>query len=615
MANRHDHGTPIIARLHEVQSAADLAAADGFASAALLAPHDDAPTTPREEARPDRYRTSASAAQDEDRVLPFVGTVLSYEPGVTVTIERRLSLDEDLHLADHHFVHADGVKSLSACFPVVPMTVSLEIMAEVAACLAPGYGLIGFEHVSAARWIALADTDTLTLRVTGRVHSVDAVREISRIGVEIAVQGDARPSISATVLFSSHYQLDLNLRFGAVVGRSLRAASVYAGRELFHGPRFQCLVGEMLVGEHGAQVEAQVRAPADLFHSTAHPQLLSDPTLLDTVGQTMAILTLQQGGVVFPIGLGKLELYRATPEPGTHVPMRVEVTGASGKTLTANVEIEDGHGGVWLRVKDWRSWRFQWHRKLVAFRRWPTRHLLSDALALPSSAANADAVCQRMTKTRLAGFDLYLLARHYLHVEEMPVFVRAAQHAGRQMQWLLGRIAAKDALRAWAAQRDRRDEMLHPAAFTIANDARGKPEVTHWPRADAPSLSIAHCGDEAVAIVQSAPVGIDLERIAPRGADFLKSMASEAERTLLANLMTEADSDDWITRLWCAKEAFGKLLGTGVDTTPHHFEAAAIESGGQLRMRHRGSGREAHVTTLLDGGYLTAVALNDAPGG
>ena len=58
-----------------------------------------------------------------------------------------MTLDEDLHLADHAFVHAPGVKPLFACLPVVPMTLSLEILAEAAACLAPGYGLIGFEEV------------------------------------------------------------------------------------------------------------------------------------------------------------------------------------------------------------------------------------------------------------------------------------------------------------------------------------------------------------------------------------------------------------------------------------------------------------------------------------
>lgn len=609
MLNHHDHGMPIVARLHEVRAAAGLAADEGLAE-------------------PQASASTHEPIAEPERVLPFVGDVVHYEPGVAVTIERRLSLDEDLYLADHHFVQADGVKPLSACFPVVPMTVSLEIMAEAAACLAPGFGLVGFEQVSAARWIALADTDSLALRVEGRVRSLDTVREICRIEAQIYVQGEPRPSISATVLFSSHYQLDLNLGFGVLnTPKSLSAGHVYEERQLFHGPRFQCLTGDMLVGERGVQADLRVSSPANLLRSTAQPQLLTDPALLDAVGQAMAVWTLQQGGIVFPIGLGKLELYRATPAPGTRVPMRVEITSGAGKTLAADVEIQDGQGGVWLRVKDWRSWRFQWDRKLVAFRRQPERHLLSDELALPPGALDADGVGRRVTKACLTGFDPELLARHYLNVDEMAVFARHAQRsgqagpagpAGRQRAWLLGRIAAKDALRAWYARERGRDTALHPASFGVANDARGKPVVTGWPEPGAPELTIAHSGDEAVAIAQHASVGVDIERIASRDDAFVRAISSDAEHALLDNLshneaLTKEQRDAWITRLWCAKEALGKWLGTGVEGAPHHFEATALDAGGHLHMRHRVSGREAQVSTLQDGAMIVAVCRGCEP--
>lgn len=578
MHNHHDYGMPIVARLHEVRAAAELA--------------DDENNTRVQE---------PTSVREQARVLPFVGDVARYEPGVAVTVEHRLSLDEDLYLADHHFVHANDVKPLSACFPVVPMTVSLEIMAEAAACLAPGYGLIGFEQVSAARWIALADTDALALRVEGRIRSVDPARAICRIDVEVYASGEAKPSISATVLFSSRYQLELGMQLDMPrANTKLSAGRIYEERELFHGPLFQRLTGEISVGEHGVHADLLVNSPANLLRSTTRPQLLTDPALLDAVGQAMAVWTSQHGGVVFPIGLGKMEFYRPTPAPGTRVPMRVKVTSGTGKMLAADVEIEDGQGGVWLRVKEWRSWRFQWDRKLVAFRREPARYLLSDDLELPSGAADADAVARRVTKSCLTGFDVELLARHYLTSDEMAVFRRLPHHAGkhgepgRQKTWLLGRIAAKDALRAWRAQWASSNSALHPAAFGIGNDAHGKPVVAHWPDPVMPSLSIAHSGGEAVAVVQGAPIGVDIEPVASRDDGFVRAMATASERALLEGL---AQRDVWITRLWCAKEALGKCLGTGVASGPHRFEAVALEAGGGLRMRDRSSGREAQVST------------------
>ncbi|MBB3258640.1 4'-phosphopantetheinyl transferase EntD [Paraburkholderia bannensis] len=602
MLNHHDDGMPIIARLHEVRAAAELTGDEAIASV-------QAPAKPA-------------------RVLPFVGEVAHYEPGVAVTVEHRLSLDEDLYLADHHFVHANDVKPLSACFPVVPMTVSLEIMAEAAACLAPGYGLIGFEQVSAARWIALADTDALALRVEGRIRGVDPARAICRIDVEVYASGETKPSISATVLFSSRYQKDLGMQFDMPRAKTrISAGRIYEERALFHGPLFQRLTGEISVGEHGVHADLLVNSPAKLLRSTSQPQLLTDPALLDAVGQAMAVWTSQQGGVVFPIGLGKMEFYRPTPAPGTRVPMRVKVTSGTGKMLAADVEIEDGQGGVWLRVKEWRSWRFQWDRKLVEFRREPARYLLSDDLELPPGAADADAVARRVTKACLTGFDLELLARHYLTSDEMAVFGRLPHHGGkhgepgRQKSWLLGRIAAKDALRAWRTQGAASagsatsagtacsNRALHPAAFGIGNDAHGKPFVTHWPDPVAPSLSIAHSCAEAVAVVQSRPVGVDIEPVASRDDGFVRAMATAFELALLDGV---AQRDVCITRLWCAKEAFGKCLGTGAASGPHRFEAVALDAAGALRMSDRDSGREARVTTWPVNAMIVAVCRQNA---
>ena len=80
------------------------------------------------------FQISADQSAGE-AVLPFVGHIADHVPGMSITVERMLTLDEDLHLADHTFVHAPGVKPVSACLPVVPLTMAMEIMAETAACL------------------------------------------------------------------------------------------------------------------------------------------------------------------------------------------------------------------------------------------------------------------------------------------------------------------------------------------------------------------------------------------------------------------------------------------------------------------------------------------------
>jgi phosphopantetheinyl transferase len=600
MANPEDPfapgGKPFVGRVHEVSAAQELEYA---------LPQTATATNEAHRAKPERH--------EEARALPFIGEVVSYLPGASIITERRLTLKEDLHLADHHFVHAAGIKPLAACFPVVPMTVSLEVMAEAAACLAPGYGLIGFESVTAARWIALVDTDEITLRVEAKLEQFDPLHDTYRIGVAVFVKGEPAPSTRARLLFSKHYQLGLSFGFDELVVRStLDASQIYSQRHLFHGPRFQCLAGSIALGEQGAEAELLVRSPEDMFRSTRCPQLLTDPALLDTVGQLIGIWSMQQERITFPIGVGKIELYGPTPAPGTRVRMRVEISGSHLKMLNADVEIADGAGDVWLRIKDWKSWQFKWDRRLIDFRRMPTRYLLSDTLAVTLAPCGSlpGPVCQRLTTERLAGFEPALLARHYLHMEEMAAFSGKSATPPRQLQWLLGRIAAKDAVRAWSARQRGAEETLHPAAFAIEYDARGQPRVAKWPDGGLPipAVSIAHCENQAIALAHGDAAGVDLERIAGRGADFLKAISSEEERGLLA-AFSGAGLDEWVTRLWCAKEALGKQMGTGVNEAPQRFEARAIGADHSLRMRHRGSGAQSLVTTMRDGDFIIAFGI------
>ena len=134
--------SPMIGRMHEVDDAQRFT----VDAAALAPPAMTAPATPPAPPQPQPVSSNRSR-----RALPFVGAVEAYQAGRSISVSHQLALAEDLYLADHHFVHASGIKPLSACFPVLPMTMSLEVMAETAACLAPGCGLLGLEQVSAAR--------------------------------------------------------------------------------------------------------------------------------------------------------------------------------------------------------------------------------------------------------------------------------------------------------------------------------------------------------------------------------------------------------------------------------------------------------------------------------
>ncbi|WP_347257713.1 4'-phosphopantetheinyl transferase superfamily protein [Methylocaldum sp.] len=597
---------PLIGRVYEVESLRELETPEP--SPAESTATTDEPRDAFDPASAAQDWTRQNAERGDEPVLPFIGRILDHVPGRSITVERELTLDEDLHLADHAFVHAPGVKPLFACLPVVPMTLSLEILAETAACLAPGYGLIGFEDVKATRWIELADTDRLCLRISARFEQWDAERNTCNIAAAIHIEDQATPAIQARVLFAPYYRLDLELSFTEFANARLypkSAEEIYRGRHLFHGPVYQCLVGEIVLGDRGAAGELVVKAPEIMFRSIRKPQFLTEPALLDAVGQLIGIWAMEKERYVFPVGIGKLELYRPTPTPGTRCPVRIEITRDEGKLLSADIEIQDGASAVWMRIRDWTDWKFRWEKRLLNFRRLPTRYLLSHALDLPALPPSAS--CRMISGEDIAGFDSTLLARFCLHLDEMETFSDMRSHAPGLQHWLLGRIAAKDAVRDWLARQAGTEEMLHPAALIIRNNDQGQPEVAPVPEANRlPQLSISHSEHRAIAIAHAGPVGVDIEPIRPRQPSFVETMAGESERSLLRD--TSGDPDEWATRLWCAKEVAAKLLGLGMNGSPKAYEAQAIGEDGLIHIVHRDSGRTIMVRTVRLEEFVIAYA-------
>jgi phosphopantetheinyl transferase len=125
-------------------------------------------------------------------------------------------------------------------------------------------------------------------------------------------------------------------------------------------------------------------------------------------------------------------------------------------------------------------------------------------------------------------------------------------------------MAAKDAVRhlLWRGGTGE----LFPVELSIDNDAAGRPLV-RTPGGEDVRISLAHKDNLGVAHAAIGhDVGVDIERIEPRDESFAATAFTAAERALIA---AGDDRDEWLTRLWAAKEAAGKRLGTGLDGNPN----------------------------------------------
>ncbi|WP_433335939.1 type I polyketide synthase [Spirillospora sp. CA-294931] len=501
------------------------------------------------------------------------------EPPVTeLTTSRTFSLDSMPYLADHCVIpqRADWPE-MSDRFPVVPLTTLLEVMAEAARELFPDLVVVGFEDVRAMRWVVAAPPTTADINA----RALDRPRRDEPRRVRVAIEGHT----DGTVLLAERYpappprdRAPLQDEGPAVV----TADRFYSERWMFHGPLFQGVTEITALAEDGARAE-----------------LASLPTpgaLMDSAGQLCGHWIQVHGEkdqTVFPTGIERVSWFGPLPPPGERLDLTVRNREVSATTIRCDVELARADGSVWGRVDGWTTHRFYTDESVWRMKFAPQHHGIGEPRP-------GGWILARRRWDGSASRDL--LMRQYLGAAEREEY-RALGPKARG-PWLLGRIAAKDAVRNWLW--DRGHGEVFPAEVAVRNGASGRPEVT-GPFATVLSLSIAHTGELAVALVRPAGApgetgaGIDIEAIAGRDAVLEDVAFTDREKELLERL--PGDRATALTRLWTAKEAAAKAAGTGLRGRPRDFEVTedgpdrlVVTSGGTVT-RVESQTTEGHVVT------------------
>ncbi len=547
--------------------------------------------------------------------LPVLGDIVHWLPNQELRIHRRLDLAEDIFLHDHLFVFNN--KPVHECLPVLPLTVSMEFMAEAASILCPGLGLIGFENVRGKRWVGMRDVSWIDIEIQARVLSVDPETGVAR--VECSTIFEEKQSFSVTVVLATEYRQDVQFDMAAPDGGAwpFTAEQVYPLRWMFHGPAFHVVAGLYELGNPAASAALAVRPTDKLFASKPDPLLLTDPCLMDGIGQIIGLWAIANGQCILPTGADKVEFYCPTPPIGTVAPIRIEITefDHDTKKLRANVEIEDGQGGVWVRISGWSEFVWKWTQKYSDSTRLPSHYLTADVVDVPGLPAGS--VCTLATKQDFKDVDPDWAARIFLSSQEMPAYW-ALENTKLKRQLVFSRVAVKDAVRQWWHQ-THGTLYPFPAEMTIGHDAAGRPTLEPADDPAWPFISLAHTDTTYVALASGVPVGIDLEPADGRATEIITHFATDAEIALLETLSVSQPAEVWPTRLWCAKEAVGKLLGTGLAGRPKDFVAVDADAEGCLLVQYLPTGDRYVVSTVRVGDNILALTAQPgaalAPGG
>jgi acyl transferase domain-containing protein/phosphopantetheinyl transferase len=565
---------------------------------------------------------------------PFLGTVVEVVPGERATTVRRFDLQEDLLFRQHTLgrdVSAEDPDLLA--LPVVPLTITMEMLAEAGALLQSGRVLVGMRNVRAHRWITLEEPDT-TIEFVARAGA--ATGEVETAARQRRDDGTLGPVVAeATLRFADAYPVAPRARPFGLRGerRSAWRPDQLYREGMFHGPCFQAVRSVELFGEDGNLARVEVLPRSGLLRSNPSPTFLCDPVLLDAAGQVLAFWVKERFGVmvdVFPYRLEELVLHAPPAEPGTLLDCRVRAELVDETRTRCDIEIVDARGAVVCELKGWEDRRFELPAPFVQLRIAPAAARLGTPWEAPLAGVprRGEVVCTRLeslTEDLLeanGGIWQKVLASLVLSRRERG-FWRAMDAASkRRRDWLLGRAAAKDAVRELVHRRF--GLALAPADVEIMADENGRPEVRGaWATrlGVVPAVSISHSNGVAAALCALARghlVGIDIESVSRRRPGFEKAAFTERERGIVASL-GDAQRPEWYLRLWCAKEAVGKALGRGLadglhalEATTAEFDAGAIRVrlGESLRAQFPDLGRRDIVTyTAREGDYVSCAVV------
>jgi phosphopantetheine--protein transferase-like protein len=494
------------------------------------------------------------------------------------SVERTFSLDTLPYVRDHCLLlqPRDWVDD-SDRFPVVPLTTLLELMADAARALVPGHVVVGFERIRALRWLVVAPPTTA---------AVTAVEE-EAYRVKVTIEGYS----SGTVLLADTYPAPPRTADRPLAGERtppVSAGQLYDDRWMFHGPRF-------------AGVHAVTAFADDGIRGVLRP-LPTPGALLDSAGQLIGHwmqVGVESDRTVFPVSVDAIGLYGPQPPATSLVTCTARLTELTDTGMRSDATLRTPDGATWCQIDGWETRRFATDDRI-----WSVKFAPEIAGIGESQPGGWCLVGERWPGTA----SRELMMRRYLNAAERAEY--EGLNARRQRQWLLGRIAAKDAVRHWMWEQGHGP--VFPCEITVSNDPTGQPRVS-GPFAGDLHVSIAHSGEFGAALVSpDGPVGIDVEAVDDRALDTERIGFTAAEHHLLdaeARAATASAPPDAharttaLVRFWAAKEAVAKARGTGFLGNPRNFEVTR-KTGDVLDIVTDGDRYQA-TTQLIDGPSAT----------
>jgi acyl transferase domain-containing protein/phosphopantetheinyl transferase/acyl carrier protein len=531
--------------------------------------------------------TDEALRADDTPELPSVlrpkGRVTHLVPHREIRVERRLDVEEDLFLRDHTLGgQVSQTHPELLALPVVPLSMSLEMMAASAALLTPHLHLVGMKNIRVRHWLALAEGH-LDLEINAQVQAESS----NAIAVQLRIldatadpREKPRPAVEGTMIFGEAYAAapEAGVLQPGVELPSIPKPEEFYPQALFHGPLFRGVKEIRQAGETGMEAVLEMPPTGQFFRDQTAPHFLTAPILLDGAGQVIglwAIAFLEMTFVIFPARIEEVSFYGPPGGLTTSVLCRVFPRLEGNSRIVSDIQLVTPDGTLVAQLRGMQHHRARLPKILHLFR--GSREIrLSQPWSAPlvALASSGKVVCNRLDPLPVdwSGTDGRIWQNVMAHISLSPEERRTwGQFSGpdkRRLEWLLARLTGKEAVRRLLQECYGFDVWL--ADIEIYPDKQGKPLVRgEWLDriGVAPALSLSHSHGIAVALAADGTtdlrVGIDIELIHRPGKGF-PDLAFAPEEQHLLPPPESPEFPEWCLRCWCAKEAVAKALGRGL---------------------------------------------------
>lgn len=563
-------------------------AADAPSRAAADPAKRRAATPPRPEPAESSAPPPAPAGVEvDDSLFPLLASsrVIAEEPGTSIVLRQPLSFFDLPILKDCTFGAEPVAVSdpLRRGLPLVPLAFCAELMAETARRIVPDLVPVRVDNLHLLRWIPLitarrvvrlsARRSTLPGDASGTVRFDTAILD----GSGEDGTRESAPLARMSIVFAPAYPgeaaipppppLD-NPRKTALEGDKLHAGL------FFNGPGLRVLKSIVRASDNGVDALVDPVPPPKDDAPASPPRYSVAPFLLAAIGHAqMAWRNLGRTPGPVPLGqaIRRLDLATAVPTEGP-LSLRVLARPAPAEGLgAADAWVRDARGTPILAAQGFETRLFPLPEHLRQTLLHPIEGFLSHPLpakALPS--LSHEVVCRVADGIPPELLDdpqelwIRATAATVLSADETTRWRDMTGSIPRRHEWLMGRIAAKDAVRHCLLSRYNRKWAA--ADISIDPDEAGKPVPQgEWRRHCGARMDISITHNPDLVMAAAAPnacVGLDVERCNRSLSDsFIDGAFSPDEQEIAAE---SGEGSIALVRFWSAKEALAKALGTGL---------------------------------------------------